>query len=448
MKKKQMLDLFMSATAYLTPHNHESEMYSLLPSDAEYDEMGNAFVLRGSNRVAFTCHLDTVGIHAPVNRIIEGRFVRTDGNTQLGADDKAGLVIMLGMLDRGVEGLYCFFVGEECGCVGSAHASDHERFTGTEIMISLDRKGYSDIITSQSFGIGTSQAFVDSLSQELAHSRLFMSESDGVYTDSNEFFGTISECTNLSVGYFGHHTLKEVQDWWFLYTLTNALCDVNQNRLVAERKPEIVQRYHCGYYGDWYGKSDYSAFSARKTIGTITRDPIGFYEGVVYLDMTYDGRVSAFLRYGDDDGEVLHLMTDEDIDNNLEYSEQDRQWVYYMDTDTVIYVANNIVCEMLVCYESREYLKSRVLGLKEGEKLAVYDEWSDSNSTGALQAQVATLIFGVEESWFYVTPLETTSGKATHKKKPCILVSTTDCYDMSGWDTTVRNTMIGGGEEQ
>jgi hypothetical protein len=37
-------------------------------------------------------------------------------------------------------------------------------------------------------------------------------DSTGSYTDSNEYAPIVSECTNISVGYFNQHTKNEVQD--------------------------------------------------------------------------------------------------------------------------------------------------------------------------------------------------------------------------------------------
>ena len=39
--------------------------------------------------------------------------------TILGADDKAGMVILLYMIEKKIPGLYYFFIGEEVGCIGS-----------------------------------------------------------------------------------------------------------------------------------------------------------------------------------------------------------------------------------------------------------------------------------------------------------------------------------------
>lgn len=64
----------------------------------------------------FTCHLDTC-CHKQefVNHVQDDRFIRTDGKS-IGADDKAGMVVLLYMIEKGIPGIYYFFIGEEVGC--------------------------------------------------------------------------------------------------------------------------------------------------------------------------------------------------------------------------------------------------------------------------------------------------------------------------------------------
>jgi di/tripeptidase len=78
----------------------------------------------------FTCHLDTVytdlyyGIYeVDIKHVIDGDFIKTNEYTNLGADDKAGMVIMLNMINEKVPGLYYFFQGEETGRIGSSKLS-------------------------------------------------------------------------------------------------------------------------------------------------------------------------------------------------------------------------------------------------------------------------------------------------------------------------------------
>jgi hypothetical protein len=184
-------------------------------------------------------------------------MLHTDGSSILGADDKVGVCIMIMMIKAGVPGTYVFFAGEEVGCVGSKDFSKSVEFGEYSCCISLDRYGYTDIITHQ---CGTRTAS-DEWALELAE-RIFehsngvidMTPSDrGVFTDSREFKDKIPECTNLSVGYFGQHTKAEKTDTMFAYLLCCALIDMCQNGMgVPEPKRNLTDEDDDEY--NWYSR--------------------------------------------------------------------------------------------------------------------------------------------------------------------------------------------------
>jgi len=62
-----------------------------------------------------------------------------------------------------------------------------------------------------------------------------------------EFADIIPECTNLSVGYFDQHSVKERQDIKFLEDLANALRFYN---------PRILAKLICGYELDDFDKGN------------------------------------------------------------------------------------------------------------------------------------------------------------------------------------------------
>jgi hypothetical protein len=70
----------------------------------------------------FCFTLDTVSReHTKVNHVINGNMISTDGTTTLGADDKAGVSVLIWMMKHNIPGLY-YFIGEEVGCIGSGLA--------------------------------------------------------------------------------------------------------------------------------------------------------------------------------------------------------------------------------------------------------------------------------------------------------------------------------------
>jgi hypothetical protein len=205
------------------------------------DAYGNMVRQIGDNpRIMFSSHMDTVHRFDGINQSLkfDGQFLKqTDANC-LGADDTAGVFLMLELAKAKVEGVYVIHFGEEMGCLGSrALAKENpEFFEGIDIAIAFDRMGYDDIITHQCSRRTASDAFALSLAAELGGS--FKPSPEGIYTDTNEYAHLVGECTNISVGYFGQHHKDEKQDIPFLLALREALLQVRWENLVVERKPE------------------------------------------------------------------------------------------------------------------------------------------------------------------------------------------------------------------
>ena len=323
-----MIDIkstFLKLTSKRYPYRTEDDVIKLLPEfKFEKDDIGNYYIIVKKpdgtfSNTMFTSHLDTIdrgpytysgGIDysnrkwntdtkqwdiidpekekkndtkkvddKSVKHVFDGDFIKTDGQTNLGADDKAGMTIMLNMISENVPGLYYFFIGEESGCIGSSSQSRVfnkflEKVSIPEIKkcISFDRKGYDSIITSQMGGDCASDTFANELSNRLnEYGFWFKPDNTGVYTDSAEFMDIIDECTNLSCGYFSEHTTSEKQDIEFLEILSIVCTKIDWETLPIERKCDNIaykgkkstyntNRYNSGYnsynrynYGGYYG---------------------------------------------------------------------------------------------------------------------------------------------------------------------------------------------------
>ena len=105
-------DTFLALTSKTYPYGFEDELVSFLPKGYFQDRHGNYFYKIGESRTAFTSHLDTA-CKDQVNIVhkFDGNIIKTDGKSILGADDKAGVTILLYMIEKNVPGLYCFFFG-------------------------------------------------------------------------------------------------------------------------------------------------------------------------------------------------------------------------------------------------------------------------------------------------------------------------------------------------
>lgn len=235
--------MFLSLCSWTCPHGYESAYYGdLLRAEGFVeDAVGNWYRTIGESSVAFMAHLDTVGsVPEPVVVCVsaEGE-VSTLGDMVLGADDRAGITVLLWMARNHVPGRYCLFVGEEQGCAGSAiAASDEARWKDVRYAISFDRRGTNSVITHQCGVRTASDEFARALCTAGRELGLEWRPDDtGVYTDSEVFQNLISECTNISVGYEGQHTTKETQDLVYLDRLCEAVCMIDWESLPYERIP-------------------------------------------------------------------------------------------------------------------------------------------------------------------------------------------------------------------
>lgn len=256
-------DKFLSLTDRTYPHGTEQELFHLLDPRLKEDEFGNLFIKIGESDVMFTSHLDTATkALSDVKHIFDGDIIKTDGTSILGADDKAGVTIMLYMIEKNIPGLYYFFLGEEVGCIGSKKVADNHKVNkieGINKVISFDRRGTKSIITFQSSKRTCSDKFGEALAKELnIADDTFSYETDkyGVLTDSIQFMNIYPECTNISVGYQSEHTHSESQDIVHLDKLAKACLKVNWNSLPVDRDASTTEYDSYSYTGwqDWdYG---------------------------------------------------------------------------------------------------------------------------------------------------------------------------------------------------
>ncbi len=248
---------FLELTTKTYPMGTEKAVYNFLPDDFIKDKYDNLYWIIGKSDTLFCAHLDTIDRtdkSQDVVHVMEGDMVKTDGKTTLGADDKAGVAIMLYMIEKQIPGFYLFTVGEEKGCVGSSKLSAalqtkmDDKYKGIKKIVAFDRSGYDSVITHQMEQRCCSDEFAIALIAELGKAGLkYQIDTGGYYCDSAEFADIVSECTNISVGYFEQHNFIERQDLAFLERLAEACCQVNWNKLPAKRDPKKVE-YIDSYY--------------------------------------------------------------------------------------------------------------------------------------------------------------------------------------------------------
>jgi hypothetical protein len=263
---------FLKLTKRTYPYGTEGQLASHLPQGYFKDTHGNYYYKIGSSRTAFTCHLDTAcKTQVTVNHKIDKNIIATDGKSILGADDKAGMTVLLYMIEKRIPGLYCFFIGEEVGCIGSGKACDDKQFKDYDRMVSFDRRGTKSVITYQSSKRCCSDEFATELSNQLNRHGMSMEPDDsGVYTDSAEFVHVIPECTNISVGYYKEHTHFEHQDIDHLIKLCIAVCKIDWEILPTKRDPNKIDYKSYSYKS--YGYSTYDKEYKKSDSGFSTYD--------------------------------------------------------------------------------------------------------------------------------------------------------------------------------
>lgn len=309
---------FLQLTSKTYPHGTENQLKKQLPKGYKEDGFGNFYIeIGGDSTTMFTCHLDTADRQQKVVRhIIEGDIIKTDGSSILGADDKAGMTIMLNMIENGVPGLYYFFIGEERGCVGSRRVSQNwekmEFSKRIKKCISFDRRGTDSVITEQLYGVCCSIGFAKELSNRLnstGYQFKYSPDPTGIYTDSAQFTTLIPECTNISVGYYNEHSNSERQDIKHLDNLSQAVCKIdwetlpilrndlseyeywNEDEDIEFSTDEVFQQHNFTWV-NVNGKtskmmiSDYQIEKEKETIYSWLKSSGNDY----FLDITWDGQ--------------------------------------------------------------------------------------------------------------------------------------------------------------
>ena len=304
---------FLKLTSKTYPHGTEAELFSLLPKKMKKDEHGNLFIQIGTSSVMFTSHLDTADREQKqVNHVFDGNYIKTDGTSILGADDKAGVTIMLYMIKNKVPGLYYFFLGEEVGCIGSRKLAEQhkiKRLDNITKVVSFDRRNTSSVITHQSYQRTCSDEFAEALatqfnelSEQIEGSfEKFEYKKDptGVCTDSIQFISIYSECTNISVGYYEEHTTTEKQDIKHLEKLAKTCCLVDWEALPAVRdytKKEYsysnnYSNYNYNNYNSYYG-NDWGDYDPDYYYG-YRKNPVSKDEKKYFIDRSFEYAFSS-----------------------------------------------------------------------------------------------------------------------------------------------------------
>ncbi len=237
-------ETFLKLTEYTIPYEQESKLEKYLPRGYKKDSIGNYYIQIGNSETLFTTHLDTYSDkYEKVNHVIEGNIIKTDGKTILGGDNKLGMTILLGMIERGIPGTYYFFIGEEPilsgGLFGSQNAlqANPSFFKKFKRAVAFDRKQTGSIVTRQKARFCCSKEFANTLSEEFTKLGINSKpDPNAYYTDTATFMDIIPECTNISAGGWDEHYTTEYVDIKYAESVLNVACKVKWEELPTERE--------------------------------------------------------------------------------------------------------------------------------------------------------------------------------------------------------------------
>lgn len=257
---------------YKRPHGSRSEAKFinrfLRPLKMQQDDYGNLFKVVGdAPRVMWCAHTDSVHGRQGKQAIVADveaqclRLAPKHRDDVLGADNAAGVWLLVEMIKAGVPGLYCFFRNEERGRLGSEHFAKHsaDMLKGVDFAIAFDRRGLRSVITHQFCGRTCSDAFAKQLADLLGMG--MVPDNGGIYTDTASFVDQIAECTNVSVGYFDEHTSKESLYWPHVFALRDALLSMDVSAFEAHRQPGSDDDYWQDYFNNGYSARRYNKWA-------------------------------------------------------------------------------------------------------------------------------------------------------------------------------------------
>jgi hypothetical protein len=220
----------------------------------QIDGYENYFLTIGDNpTIMWSCHTDTVAKDDGFQNLKwDGDFLELNEPKTgqcLGADDGAGLWLMLEMIRAKVPGLYVFHREEEIGGRGSDWIASKNPclLQNIKMAIAFDRRDVDSVITHQGGRRTCSDAFGNAIAEMLnqVEGLKYCLDTGGSFTDTANYVDIIPECTNLSVGYYSEHSVREKLDVRHLLRLREALLSYDFSSLPVERNTSIKE------YEEW-----------------------------------------------------------------------------------------------------------------------------------------------------------------------------------------------------
>jgi len=167
------------------------------------DDNNQTYFFNNPKQPVLCAHADQVD-HEPLTRLIEtSDIIRGDSN--LGADDKNGVWIVLNLLKENPDLNFCFSNEEEIGgLIQGLLYQEEDLLKDIPYCLVFDRKGGGDII-----GVDNNYCTEEFQDDIAAIGNMYgYTPTQGVWSDCDSIAGYIN-CVNISCGYHNAHTDKE-----------------------------------------------------------------------------------------------------------------------------------------------------------------------------------------------------------------------------------------------
>lgn len=269
------IQLLLDMLSYWRPYNTVSEetfietFVDTIPGMLK-DEFGNRMMDIPNEdgtqcHVMWSCHTDSVHSPTGCDQVRRQNLVwDATGNIVglhqgkagqcLGADDGAGMWLLMQMIEAKRPGMYIFHRGEERGGLGSKWIEKNtpDLLEGITIAAAFDRKALTSVITHQRGQRCCSDEFGISLAEELGLG--YKLDTTGSFTDTAVYTDLVAECTNVSCGYYSEHGPRETLDVGHLIRLREKLLALDVAKLVVKRAAGDNESLYTNNYS-WSSQS-------------------------------------------------------------------------------------------------------------------------------------------------------------------------------------------------
>lgn len=211
----------------------------------------------GELPIGLVAHIDTVWSTSPMIIYDSEKEIMT-GVHGLGADDRAGIFMILQLLEAGFRPSIIFTNGEECGGIGSLDlVKDYRKkekfFTDLRCLIELDRTGHCDSVYYQSSN-SSYEKWINSFGFKTAK---------GTFTDIS-IIAPIWDvaAVNLSVGYYYEHCVNELLYIRFYEDTFDKMVKILSSTELLPKNLGFSDAYQCLFCGKPFRKkSDIEPFT-------------------------------------------------------------------------------------------------------------------------------------------------------------------------------------------